>query len=207
MNRLLSLAVGLGILAFVYVLGLRRLDYASEQKRLAAKAQIKQDGLAVQYYFIPAGRLLAWWVLSGGLFGFYWLYRQWRAVCAGYRHAQGKKLAFGPLLRSVFGLISFYQLTAIVNRTCIYKRKTPAFPAAWWGTLFAGGAVAAALPLLPLWARLLGAGCFAAAPYAVQRHINLLPGTLPPLPVKLMEWLWLMLSWLIWAGLAVWFFR
>ena len=200
MERLISILAGIGILYAIYALGLKNFDYTSEQKRLQIKDQIKQEGLSTSFYFINAKRLLFFEMLSGGLFIFYWAYKQWQAILRGYKNTSGKKLSAGPLIRSLLIAISIYQLTAIINRTCVYMRKVPAFPPLIWGTALWGGAVAACLPILAGGWRVLGGVFCLAAPYVLQQHINSLPKELPPSRIKVMEIVWIVLSWLIWGG-------
>ena len=200
---MISIAAGLAILWAVYVLGLKNFDYASEEKRLKRKQQIKQEGLSTSFYFLPAKRLLFWEILSGGLFIFYWAYKLWQAVLHGYKNTSGKSLRFGPLVRSIFVGISIYQLTGIINRTCVYMRKIPAFPPWLWGTALWGGAVAAMLPMIPGGWRVLGAVFCLTTPYVLQTHINTLPKELPPTRIKIMEIIVLLISWCVWAA-TVW---
>lgn len=202
MEKFLQIAVGILIIAAVYLLGMKRWDYASAAKRAAEKDRLKHAGLSVCYYFIPAGRLLLLNLLSGGFFLFYWSYKQWHAVRSGYKSSSAKSLKGGPLLRAAFTCFSFYRLTAIVNRTCMYLHKPPALPAAFWGTALWGGAAAACWPGLPAAARLAGAVLFFYAPYAVQKHVNLLPKQLPPSRLKAAEALCVPAGWLLWAALA-----
>ena len=200
MERLYSILLGIGIVAILYWLGPRRFDYTSEQKRQETKMLLKSQGLAVQYYFIPALRLLFLNILSGGLFFFYWTYKQWQAVQSGYKNTTGKVLKYSPWLRSLLSIVFLYPLISIINRTCVYMRKIPAFPAIVWGTLCWGGLVCACLPFLALPWRILGGVLFIITPYVLQKHINSLPKQLPPSRIKWPEIAWLLLSWAVWAA-------
>ncbi|MBR3631779.1 MAG: hypothetical protein IKN49_01755 [Elusimicrobiaceae bacterium] len=200
MEKLLHIFGGMAILYLIYVLGIKNWDYASEAKRLKIKEDIKQEGLSTSFYFITPKRLLFFEILSGGLFIFYWAYKQWQSMLRGYKNTTGKRLLFGPFLRSLFIAISMYQLTAILNRTCVYMRKEPAFPPFVWGTALWGGAVAACLPMLASGWRVLGAAFCLLSPYVLQNHINSLPKELPPSRIKAMEIVFLLFSWCVWGA-------
>lgn len=199
MEKIWQIIIGLAVFYAAYALSLKKWDYDSAAKREEAKLRLKRAGLSVRYYFIPANRLLVLNALSGGFFFWYWSYKQWQAVTAGYKNAAGGALKYGPLARAVFSFISFYQLTAVVNRTCAYMRKRPALPAVFWGSALAGGFTAACLPCLSPWWRAAGAALYIAAPYALQKRINALPKEPPPSRLKTNEILWVGLGWLVWA--------
>lgn len=203
MERLPSILLGIALLYVFYVVGTRKWDYASEAKREALKEQLKKAGLSTCYYFIPARRFLILNVLGGGLFVFYWGYKQWQAVLAGYKNTAGTLPKGGPIWRAIFIPFSFYQLTAIVNRTCLYLRKKPSFSHWLWGTAFWAGLTAALLPMLPAWVCGLGAAVFILAPYFIQKRINSMPKQLPPSRIKKAEIGWLVLCWILW-GLIGW---
>ena len=206
MERLYSILLGIGIIALLYWLGPGRFDYTSEQKRAEIKVRIKQHGLSLKYYFIPQRRLLFFNVFSGGFFAVYWMYKQWQAIRAGYKNTSGKVLRGGPLLRTIFAPISLYQFIAILNRTCIYLRKIPAFPAVVWGTLWWAGLVTTCLPMCPVWGRITGGLFFLITPYVLQGHVNNLPSKLPPARLKWAEMCCLFASWLLWAAaFAAWY--
>ena len=202
MERLPSILLGIALLYVFYVVGTRKWDYASEAKREALKEQLKKAGLSTCYYFIPARRFLVLNVLGGGLFVFYWAYKQWQAIRTGYKNTAGTLPKGGPIWRAVFIAFSFYQLTAIVNRTCLSLRKRPSFSHWLWGTVFWAGLAAALLPMLPAWARVAGAALFILAPYYIQKRINSMPKELPPSRVKKAEIAWLIVCWGLWAILA-----
>ena len=120
-------------------------DYSSRAKEQDLRNRLKQKGLSIRYYFLPARRMLLLNVLSGGIFFFYWSFQQWRAVCSGYKNAANTPLKYPPVLRTLFIFISFYQLTAIINRTCLYMHQKPAMRPFVWGTLLWAGAAAASV--------------------------------------------------------------
>ncbi len=201
MEKLVQMFIGLGILYAIYALAIKNWDYTSQAKRDALRTRLKEQGLSSCYYFIPPLKLLLLNILSGGLFLFYWAFKQWQAVISGYKNTAGKPLRGGAWLRGLLGLVSFYQLCAIVNRTCQYMRKKPSFPAGLWGTLFIGGLVTACVPAVAAEWRAMGAILFLLAPYILQRRINTLPKEIPPSRLKILEIIWVPLGWLLWAGI------
>lgn len=203
MDRLYSILIGVALVAVLYWLGPRRFDYTSPQKRQHIKDRITAKGISVQYYFISTKRLLWFNILTGGLFFFYWAYKQWQAIQNGYKSTTGVTIKYNPWLRSLFSCFTLYQLIAIVNRTCVYMRKVPAFPAVVWGSFWWAGLVVACLTICPIWIRLLGAILYLVTPYVLQRHINSLPKELPPSRIKWREMMWLLLCWIFWAALYV----
>ena len=107
----------LGILAVLYAmyaLSLKKWDYATEAKRQERRTLLKTKGVSNTFYFIHAGTLFLLNVFSGGLFTFYWLYRQWTAVPHGFRRLNAQPLPHGAFLRTVGGFITFFELNAIV---------------------------------------------------------------------------------------------
>lgn len=203
MDRLYSILLGMALLFVFYVLGTRKWDYATEAKREAQKERLKKAGLSTCYYFISVRRLLLLNVLGGGLFVFYWAYKQWQAVRAGYKNAAGTALKMGPVFRALLIPFSFYQLNAIVNRTCLYMRKRPSFSPVFWGTVFWLGLAAVWVPVIPVWGRITGAAAFVLVPVVLQRRINTLPKELPPTRIKPAEIVWLCVCWFILAGGAL----
>lgn len=200
MEQLSSILLGLALLYVFYILIAGKWDYASQAKNAELKEQLKEQGLSVRYYFIPAGRLLLFNILSGGLFLFYWIYKQWQAVLSGYKNSAGTPLKYGPVLRTLFAFISFYQLNAITNRTCLYMHKRPTLSHWFWGTALWAGLAAAWTPVLPPEWRILGGVLFIIAPSVLQRRINALPKELPPFRLKLAEILWLIVCWIFLAA-------
>lgn len=179
-----------------------RWDYSTRAKEQELKNRLKQKGLSIRYYFIPARRMLLLNALSGGIFFLYWSFQQWRAVRAGYKNAAGTPLKYPPFLRTLFIFISFYQLTALVNRTCLYMHKKPAMRPFVWGTLLWGGLAAACIPFLSLYWRIAGGVVFLLAPYALQRRINTLPKELPPSRLKMPELAAVLAGWVLWGAFA-----
>jgi hypothetical protein len=199
MEKLIKIIIGFALLYGAYALFLKRWDYTSQAKRAQEKQRLKEAGMSACYFFIFPKKLLLLNALSGGIFFFYWSYKQWQAILSGYKNLAGTKLKFGPLTRAIFALFSFYQLLAIVNRTCVYMRKPQALSHLFWGTALWVGAVLPLVPVLPWWARLLGAVLFIYAPFVAQTHINLLPSDIPPSQFKWVELLPVPIGWLVWS--------
>ncbi len=184
MQRLLEMLGTLAVLYAVYALSFKKWDYTSEEKRLERRAVLKAKGMSNTFYFIHARTLFVLNTLSGGLFVFYWLYRHWQAVLYGFKRTDGKALPGGPLLRAAGGFFTFFQLNAIICRTCEYMHhKAPLAPWAW-GTLWLGGLAGAVA--CPDWTgRIIGYLLFCGAPAALQNRLNALPkGTLPAAPKR-----------------------
>ncbi len=199
MERLIKILIGLALLYGSYALFLKRWDYTSEQKRAQEKQRLKEAGLSACYFFILPKNLLLLNLLSGGCFFFYWSYKQWQAILSGYKNLAGTHLKYGPFLRSMFGLFTFYQLVAIVNRTCAYMRKPQGLSHLFWGSVLWLGALVPMISALPVWARILGAVFFFAAPYVAQSHINTLPKDIPPSQFRWIELLPVVCGWAIWG--------
>ena len=108
MERLWSILIGIAILYAAYALGMKRWDYDSPAKREELKTRIKERGLSTRFYFISAGRLLGLNILCGGLFVFYWSYKQWQAVYAGYKSTSGHMPKRRPF--SARGIYVYYVL-------------------------------------------------------------------------------------------------
>lgn len=202
MEKLWSILTGIAILYAAYALGMKNWDYASAAKRDELKNRLMERGLSVRYYFIPTRRLFVLNLFCGGLFGFFWSYKQWQAVLAGYQNTTGKMPAGGAFLRAVFTFITFYQFNAILNRTCLYMRKKPTLPVMIWGTLLWGGLAAACLPALPAFWRITGGILFVLAPCMLQKRVNALPKKLPSSRIKAAELFWMPVSWMIWLGIC-----
>ena len=187
MEKLLQMLGILAALYIAYVLSLKKWDYASESKRAARRTWLKSKGLSNTFYFIHAGTLFLLNMISGGLFVFYWIYRQWQAVLRGFRRLDGISLEHGPFIRTLGGFGTFFSLNAIICRTCEYMRKKSPMPPWVWGTLWLTGL--AGTLLLPMGAE--KGFCyffFCAAPAALQHRLNALP-TMPlitkPKPTEL----------------------
>jgi len=149
MEKLIKILIGFALLYGAYALFLKKWDYTSQAKRDEQKQQLKEKGLSACYFFIPPQRLLVLNVLSGGIFFFYWSFKQWQAVLSGYKNLAGTKLKMGPFGRAFWGILSFYQLTAIVNRTCAYMHKPQGLSHLFWGTALWAGLTVACLPWVP----------------------------------------------------------
>lgn len=203
MEKLTPILAGITLLYLVYVLGMRKWDYTSAAKRQEQKLQLQKKGLSVRYYFTSPGTLLFFTLISGGLFTFYWLYKQWQAIRAGYKNAAHTPLKYPPFVRTLLSPVFFFSLIGIINRTCLYLRKPAAWPAWFWGTLWLAGGFAVCLPL-PVYFRITGVLVFSLPPYVLQKHINSLPKQLPATKVKLPEIVGLLVCWLCWAGIFLW---
>ena len=101
MERLLGMLGVLAVAYAAYALSFKKWDYTSEAKRLERRKVLKAKGMSDTFYFIHARTLFVLNALSGGLFVFYWLYRQWQAVLYGFKRQDGTKLAGSALLRTV----------------------------------------------------------------------------------------------------------
>lgn len=200
MERLIHILLGVALVYGVYALGMKNWDYVSEAKRQELETCLREKGLSSKYYFIAAWQLFLMNLLCGGLFVFYWSYKQWQAVRAGYKSTRSPAPKGSPFLRSLFTFVTFYQFNSILNRTCLYMHKRPSLPAVFWGTVLWAGAAAALIPALPAFWRILGGILFVLAPCVLQRHINRLPKHLPPVRLKAAELFLLPVSWLIWTG-------
>lgn len=173
MERLLQM---LGVLAALYVayrLGMAKWDYTSPQKRQERKTELKEAGLSTRFYFMHARTQGALTLLSGGLFTFYWLYKQWQYVLRGFKRADGTPLQGGALRRAVGGVWSFFALAELINRTCEYMRKPTSWPAWLWGTLWLGGVIVLFCPVVNGW-KIVGYVLWCLAPAVYQRRLNTL---------------------------------
>ena len=174
MERLLQMLGILAVLYAMYALSLKKWDYATEAKRQERRTLLKTKGVSNTFYFIHAGTLFLLNVFSGGLFTFYWLYRQWTAVPHGFRRLNAQPLPHGAFLRTVGGFITFFELNAIICRTCEYMRHKPPLPPWAWGTMWLGGLIGAIAA--PGWTeKLIGYALFCAAPAVLQKRLNALP--------------------------------
>ena len=173
MERLFTLVGVLAALYFIYALGLGKWTYASGQKREQRKLALKQAGLSTRFYFINARTFCTLNLISGGLFTFYWLYRQWSFIQKGFKRLDGKPLAVSAWLRAVFGMVSFFGLGGIINRTCEYMRKPLSWPPVLWGILWLGGLALLLAPVSYLY-KGLGYILWCAVPVVFQRRINTL---------------------------------
>ncbi len=168
--------VVLALLYAGYALSIKRWNYASQAELERRRTALKQAGLSNTFYFIRARTLFFLNILSGGTFVFYWIYHQWKAVLHGFKRLDGTSLRYGPLVRTIGGFFTFFTLINIINRTCEYMHKKPAWPAIWWGSWWLGGFVAIFLPI-SLTGRIFGFTMFCLAPAALQHRLNALPKT------------------------------
>lgn len=181
MERLIEMLGTLALLYAGYALSVKKWDYSSEAQREKRQTELKRLGLANTFYFINARTQFLLTLLSGGLFSFYWMYQQWKAVLHGFKRSDGKPLKGGALVRAAGGFYFFFRLAGIINRTCEYMRHKTALPAGVWGCLWLAGLICALAPLAPS-ARIAGYLIFCAAPAAYQRRLNVLVKN--PLPGK-----------------------
>lgn len=164
-----------------YAVSVKKWDYETEAKREARRTVLKTKGLSNTFYFIHARTLFLLNLLSGGLFVIYWLYRQWQAVLRGFKRLDGAPLKHGPFLRTVCGFATFFELNAVICRTCEYMRQKAPLPPWVWGTLWlAGLAGAVGLPAWP--DRLISYVFFCGAPAVLQNRLNALPKN--PIPAR-----------------------
>lgn len=174
----------LGILAVLYAayaLSLKKWTYVTEAQREQRRRELKEKGLSNTFYFIGAGTLFLLNAASGGLFSFYWMYRQWQAVMRGFKRLDGTALKGGPFVRALGGLVTFFPLNAIIARTCEYMRKKAPLPPWVWGTLWLAG-LAGAIFVTRWPERLVCYAFFCGAPAALQNRLNALPKD--PVPAK-----------------------
>ena len=165
-----------------YAVSVKKWDYETEAKREARRTALKTKGLSNTFYFIHARTLFLLNLLSGGLFVIYWLYRQWQAVLRGFKRLDGAPLKNGPLLRTVCGFATFFELNAVICRTCEYMRQKAPLPPWVWGTAWLAG-LAGTLAGTDVTTRAAGYLVFCAAPALLQRRLNALPKeTIPPQP-------------------------
>lgn len=200
MERWVDFIVVFGGLYLIYFFTLRRWDYTSEAKRKAERELLKKQGLSNSYHFTGGWKLFAYIFITGGLYAFYWLYKQWKAIFKGYINANNKKLKGGPFWRALLGLISFYQLAGIINRTCLYMHKKPS-AAAWLSGSLWLLSVGAAIALPGMVYKTAALAVFAAVPSRLQARLNALPGKpisnqfqtadILPLLVSLLAGIWL----------------
>lgn len=181
MQRFLEMLTVVGVLYIAYKLTLSQWNYSTEADRKKRKNLLKKKGLSNRFYFMGARTLWLLNICSGGLFCFYWFYKQWQMIFTGFKRLDGRPLSASPFWRALGGFFTFFSLGGIINRTCEYLRKRPALPAALWGLMWWGGLVATFLPT-ELWVRICGYLLFCAAPAAFQNRLNALLEE--PLPLK-----------------------
>ncbi len=174
MERWLDFVVVFGGLYAIYFFTLRRWDYTTEAKRRAQKDELKRQGLSNAYYFTGAWKLFIYIFCTGGIYAFYWLYKQWKSVAKGYLNTARQPLKGWPVWRALFGAVTFYQLAGIINRTCLYMHKRPSMAAWFSGTVWiicVAGSI-----ILPGWYKLVCLAIFAAVAARLQYRLNALTG-------------------------------
>jgi len=179
MERLLEM---LGVLAALYVgykLTMGKWDYTSPQKRDERKNKLKTAGLSTRFYFMHPRTQFVLTFISGGLFTFYWLYKQWQQVLRGFKRLDKTPLKGGAFVRAVGGIGTFFSLAGLINRTCEYMHKPTSWPAGLWGLLWLGGLVLVCCAVSPIW-RVAGYMLWCAAPAVFQRKINTLSREIVP---------------------------
>ena len=186
MERLLQMLGILTALYAAYVLSIKKWDYPTESKRTARRTLLKTKGLSTSFYFIHARTLFLLNILSGGLFTFYWLYRQWQAICKGFRRLDETPLKHGPFIRTLCGFGTFFQLNAIICRTCEYMHQKSPLPPGVWGTLWLLG-LAGTIAGTDWTMRALGYALFCGAPAVLQNRLNALPKEHIPMQPKTIE--------------------
>lgn len=173
MERLLEM---LGVLATLYVfyaLGMGKWNYVSPEKRTQRRNELKEAGLSTRFYFMHPHTQRVLTLLSGGLFTFYWLFKQWQQILRGFKRLDGTPLKGGAWLRALLGGWSFFSLANLINHTCEYMQKLTSWPGWLWGTLWLGGGIAIFCPLHWSW-RGLGYLLFCLVPAVFQARLNTL---------------------------------
>jgi len=186
MAELLQMVVVLTVLYVFYSVTVKKWNYSTEAQRKERRTLLKERGLSNTFYFINDKTLFFLNAVSGGLFTFFWLFRQWKAVKLGFKRTSGLPLKHGPFIRTIFGLWTFFSLNALINRTCEYMHKRTALPPIVWGSMWLGG-----LALIIVSKDVLGKVCgyllWCYAPCALQKRLNVLPAQpLSPRP-KMIE--------------------
>lgn len=179
MQRLFEIILVCVVMYVVYALTVKNWDYHSEAKRKELRLRFKELGMSNVFFFTGTLKLFTLNILSGGFFVFYWLYMQWKAVLSGFQRLSRRPLKYGPVWRAVFFFISVYQLGGIINRTCIYMRKTPNLPAWFWGTAWIVSFIGLFV-FSSVWAKTAAYLLFCAVPAFIQRRLNALPES--PIP-------------------------
>ena len=132
MTDFLQLVVVFAILYVLYASTLKKWNYTTQDQRIKRRILLKQRGMSRTFYFIHTKTLFFLNVFSGGFFLFFWLFKQWQAICFGFKRLDGTPLKYGPFLRTLFGFVSVFQLVAIINRTCEYTQRPLSLPPAVW---------------------------------------------------------------------------
>lgn len=180
MTRLLQMLGALAVVYVVYALTLKKWGYYSQAQRHKRRVALKQEGVSTSFYFIHQTTLWILTFLSGGLFAFYWYYQQWRAVFNGFKQEGASPLKYGPFVRTLFFYLSVFTLCPIIDRTCEYMKHTPNYPSSFLATLWLAGLITVFLPVAPMY-RIGGFIVFCTIPFLIQRRLNRLVKTQPPL--------------------------
>ena len=173
MERFLQM---LGVLVALYVfynLTMGRWHYVSPAQREKRRKELKEAGLSSRFYFMHPLTQFVLTIISGGLFTFYWLYRQWGQIKRGFKRENAPVSSINVLGRTLGGCWSFFILTDLINRTCEYLQKPVSWPAWWWGILWLGGLVCLFCPVQNGW-KICGYLLWCIAPVVLQRRINTL---------------------------------
>jgi len=178
MTRLLQMLGALAVVYVGYALTLKQWGYSSQAEFHKRREVLKQEGVSSSFYFIHPTTLWILTFLSGGLFAFYWYYQQWRAVLHGITGEI--KLTYGPLVQTLFFALSVFTLCPIIDRTCEYLKKKSNYPSSLLSLLWLYGFIAVFLPVAPVY-RLAGFAVFCSVPSLIQRRLNRLPKTQPPM--------------------------
>ncbi len=173
MERLIEILVVMACLYAGYKLTAGKWNYTSQADVARRREALKEDGLSTRFYFIHARTQWVLTLVSGGLFTFYWFYRQWRNIRRGFRQADGQPLRGNAWWRTVGGGLTFFTLGNLINRTCEYMKKETSWPAGLWVTLWWGGLVLVFSPVSAL-LHVAGYALFCTVPTVFQRRINTL---------------------------------
>ncbi len=186
MQRLLEMIGVLAVLYAVYALTIAKWDYSSPQKRAERKNELKTEGLSTRFYFMHPRTQLALTLVSGGLFTFYWLFKQWSQVLRGFKRLDGTPLKGNAFLRALGGCVTFFTLAGLINRTCEYMHKRTSWPAWLWGILWLGGLCLIFCPIHYGW-RMLGYLVWCYVPSVFQQRINSLTSEKVPAFPRVLE--------------------
>jgi hypothetical protein len=174
MAEFLQMAVVIAVLYIFYSVTIKKWNYSTEAQRKERRTLLKKRGLSNTFYFIHDKTLFFLNAASGGLFTFFWLFRQWQAVKAGFKRTSGAPLKYGPFLRTFFGLVTFFSLNALISRTCEYMHKKTPLPPIVWSTLWIAGLILV-LFATGYGAKIFGYLLWCYAPCALQHRLNAFP--------------------------------
>lgn len=186
MERLLTMLGVIGGMYVLYAISMGRWQYNSPAVREKRNTQFKKDGMSDQFSFVNPYTL---WVLnlaSAGTFTFYWLYKQWKVIRAGFKRTSRVPLKINATFRAILGVWSFLALGNLVNRTCEYTHHRTSFPAVFWWAVWLAGPVLLLLPTSYGW-KIAGYLIFCTVPVIFQRRINTLTRDYLPLFPRAIE--------------------